>query len=859
MGGTSDAVWPFVGRESEMGQIQAAVAHRGARAVIITAPAGAGKTRLLLEATTAVGLSPLRIQATPGASTIPLGALAEIIELDHHSPVVTQSAFRSMEIAVENAGGVVVVDDIPLLDSHTSDILQRLADKKHLTLLATARSGVPIPAWLEWLWLSDQTTHIELGPLGPTAIKELLTTIIEDLSPVEYETLAHDLAERTKGNSLFLRELLQALRSRLAAGESASIEAPPHLLRVLDARIGAPDSPARQVLSTVSVLGSLPISILASLCDRASIDESERGSWISVSEDGRRSVHPSHPLYGEAVLGAMTATERFAETERVSMRVLSDAGATANERLRATAALSAQGSVVERSHLVDGAQTAFASLDHSLAIELASRALDSGPCFDATLVLGAALSGAGRPEDAESAIRDALASAKDDDELARGAGRLSVHLVAHGGRIDEAAALLDEIEPLITDVSARSFLAADKAKLASIRGDLTNIDAGSFEGDDLAALNSAIVGAYAQAMAADPQNCMRTIERALPLAEAHRSILPWSSELVRFSATFAALCSHGPAAALREADAGLHQAAISTVPTVGTWAFLSGFSNAVGGNLQTACESLSHATSELVDHDLINARPIAIATKAWVLAQSGQSSKARDLIDTVLDAAVLDGRVRVQISVADAWCDFAETRTLNDATETKLLTATDQALETAQVLTAAIVLNELVRLGGASSAVDKMDKLAESTSRPWLISFVLERAKATASSNSRKMSELAASAATSWPVASAEMNHWLSIEAQRMGDEAATARHRFEAFRASEALGPLKPVTLIDVVDPLSAREREVAISVGAGLSNRAIAELGGVSVRTVENQVQNVYRKLGLSNRGELGAHFQN
>ena len=46
--------------------------------------------------------------------------------------------------------------------------------------------------------------------------------------------------------------------------------------------------------------------------------------------------------------------------------------------------------------------------------------------------------------------------------------------------------------------------------------------------------------------------------------------------------------------------------------------------------------------------------------------------------------------------------------------------------------------------------------------------------------------------------------------------------------------------------------------AVGAGLSTRAIAELGGVSVRTVENQVQNVYRKLGLSNRGELGDHFQ-
>lgn len=53
--------------------------------------------------------------------------------------------------------------------------------------------------------------------------------------------------------------------------------------------------------------------------------------------------------------------------------------------------------------------------------------------------------------------------------------------------------------------------------------------------------------------------------------------------------------------------------------------------------------------------------------------------------------------------------------------------------------------------------------------------------------------------------------------------------------------------------EPLSAREREIARLVRSGLANRQIAEHLHISVRTVENHVSRVLRKLRLSGRAEL------
>ena len=55
------------------------------------------------------------------------------------------------------------------------------------------------------------------------------------------------------------------------------------------------------------------------------------------------------------------------------------------------------------------------------------------------------------------------------------------------------------------------------------------------------------------------------------------------------------------------------------------------------------------------------------------------------------------------------------------------------------------------------------------------------------------------------------------------------------------------------MVAPLTRRERDIAELAAAGESSKVIADRLYLSVRTVNNHLQNVYSKLGVSSRRQL------
>ncbi|HET8758913.1 MAG TPA: helix-turn-helix transcriptional regulator, partial [Solirubrobacteraceae bacterium] len=64
-----------------------------------------------------------------------------------------------------------------------------------------------------------------------------------------------------------------------------------------------------------------------------------------------------------------------------------------------------------------------------------------------------------------------------------------------------------------------------------------------------------------------------------------------------------------------------------------------------------------------------------------------------------------------------------------------------------------------------------------------------------------------------------------------------------------------RPPTLLAAPEAaeLTPREREIALLAAGGESSRTIAARLVISVRTVDNHLQNAYRKLGVSRREDL------
>jgi DNA-binding CsgD family transcriptional regulator len=82
----------------------------------------------------------------------------------------------------------------------------------------------------------------------------------------------------------------------------------------------------------------------------------------------------------------------------------------------------------------------------------------------------------------------------------------------------------------------------------------------------------------------------------------------------------------------------------------------------------------------------------------------------------------------------------------------------------------------------------------------------------------------------------------------------ATAVRRQAVDMAEAAGGARTPALLLgDVIEPLSGREREVALLAAAGVASKDIAQRLFLSKRTVDSHLNRVYRKLGVTGREEL------
>jgi DNA-binding CsgD family transcriptional regulator len=81
------------------------------------------------------------------------------------------------------------------------------------------------------------------------------------------------------------------------------------------------------------------------------------------------------------------------------------------------------------------------------------------------------------------------------------------------------------------------------------------------------------------------------------------------------------------------------------------------------------------------------------------------------------------------------------------------------------------------------------------------------------------------------------------------------APHLAQAL-AREERPPVRPVAGVGLA-LLTAREQQVAAKVALAACDRDIARQLGVSPRTVQKHLQQIYRKLGLSSRAELMVHL--
>ncbi|MFI2373620.1 LuxR C-terminal-related transcriptional regulator [Streptomyces sp. NPDC018964] len=190
--------WPFTGREGELDLVRRSLTGPG-RGLVVTGPAGRGKTRLVTEAVR--GTDCARVTGTPGTRYLPFAAFTPLLP----EPVTLHHALRRL-----SGARTLFVDDAHLLDDASAALLHQLAVHGHTRLLVVVADGEPVPAAVSRLWTGELLPRLALPPLPRQDTARLLAA---GTDPAPEPLTANRLHRLCDGDLRLLRDLLDAVRA----------------------------------------------------------------------------------------------------------------------------------------------------------------------------------------------------------------------------------------------------------------------------------------------------------------------------------------------------------------------------------------------------------------------------------------------------------------------------------------------------------------------------------------------------------------------------------------------------------------------------------------------------------------------
>ncbi|MEV5355392.1 LuxR family transcriptional regulator [Streptomyces sp. NPDC052693] len=288
---TLEPTWPFAGREDELELVRRSLTG-GRRGMVVTGPAGCGKTRLVTEAVR--GTDCARAAGTPESRSIPFAAFAHLLP----EPVTLPRAVHLL------AGArTLLVDDAHLLDDASAALVHQLAVDGRVRLLVVARDGSRTPGAVSRLWTGELLPRLTLERLPEEETARLLTAGAGPLDPLTGRRL-RDLA---RGDLRLLRDLLGAVRTRLTpvpgTGERAwrgPVPLTPAVREHTAPVLGRACPRQRETLDRLAFAEPLPGD--PDGLDLDALEALESDGLVAV--DDRCAVRLAHPLYGPVLRAA---------------------------------------------------------------------------------------------------------------------------------------------------------------------------------------------------------------------------------------------------------------------------------------------------------------------------------------------------------------------------------------------------------------------------------------------------------------------------------------------------------------------------------------------------------------------------
>jgi DNA-binding CsgD family transcriptional regulator/tetratricopeptide (TPR) repeat protein len=872
--------WPLIGREVELANVAHGLEDPACGGVLLIGAAGVGKTRLGMDALRMAserGFVTRAIRATPGASEIPLAALAPLFpDLDLPSEPSAR-LFRAVRAAIDDLGGgqrpVVMVDDAQELDVASAALLDQLVAAADVFVLLTARSnelrGGDTAETVVGMWKDERILRIDLAPLDDAAMRELTVAALN--GAVDGATV-QALVGASAGNVLFLREVVQGGRASGALTNATGVwrltgplAGTSRLRDLIGARLVGLLDQEREALELIALAEPVALRLLASVVPLVDVEQLEARGLVELRPQDE--VGLVHPLYGEVLRSDLSPIRRQRLCRSLAEAAEGRGELRSSEMLRAAVWRLEGGDDIRPDLAVTAGRIAFQSGNYDLAVRLARSAWDADTETDEAnragevgLLLGEALDYAGRPEEADEVLAVASSATTDQRLTASLALRRASNLFRGLGRADDAEQVVEFAMRTITDPGSRRDLDALRANHLLLSGNVAEALEVSAPllaqpGDTAFAQASLDVGT-ALALAGRTTEAIQHTQQALAARLNIDDVAQLSAVAVYAVAQSLALCEAG-----RLAEAGtLAQAGYARSIELGVGSGQAWFASVLArvfvnqGRLGAASH-LFRETAHLFGEVSHPGQRWGLGGLALAAGQMGDRSTADWAIETLarMDASsptpmrLMDvDLARGRAWAAAAWGNLSRARAL-------LWDAVDLAERWGQLGSGATALHDLVRIGDRRHATKRLQAMAERVDGELMaarVSYARALDSGRPDDAADAVGRFEACGAMLFAAEAAAAESQLARE-QGMQRRAAEARAR--SARLLEACENARTPALSDTTVLLSNREREVALLAASGLTSRQIADRLFLSVRTVDNHLQRVYMKLGVTSRDGL------
>src|SRR6478609_7231914 len=826
-----------------MQTIGAAISDPGLVGILVSGPAGVGKSRIVREGLSSLasrGFEPRWAVGTMSARKLPLGAFAPWTESEGTDRLqLVRSVIDSVTSAPPGKTVILGVDDVHLLDELSAFVVHQIVQREAAKVVLTLREGESVPTEIYEIWRGGQFDRLDLQPLSAIETAELLSATLG--GPVDPDA-AIRLWKLTRGNALYLRNIVE---QEIADGRIQQQNGywqwigepimPRGLVELIEARFGALSQPVGEVIDALAVGEPLELNLMRRIADPDAIEEAHLRGLITVGEaDDGMEVRLAHPLYGEVRRSRSPETRLRRLRGQVAAELATAADSDNLRNVVRRASLSLDSDLTpDTDVLLKAAVGAVWLGDLRLADRLAKAAIRTDGSPRAYFLRAHALSWLPAGQEADAVLAELSHSKLTDDDRGRLAYQRALNTLWALGDAPRAKKIIDDAaRGSAPRIWIDAFLTVYWFALDQPQEALQASK--SLVLEDLPAVAGAETAWALAVMLAD------TGHTAEAVADAHVSALLLAGQF-----------ENGLEVAQRVREQGAEMPGAAQL--VGT--AIAGRAALFAGRLDEACARLGNAAPALsASGNAMGWGYRYHIPYATALAMRGATDEAAAVLAALAKTRRPFRKLDYERSLARAWLAAGQ-GALTEAIST-MLAAAETAAANGQFAAELMCLQTATQFGNRSCA-PRLGELEEIVEGP----RVRLAARFAAAPGGGDGAELAV----------------LSEEFEEMGDLIAAvdaSAHAAIAYRrldlrgsalgcstradalAEQCGGAVTPVLRqASQPLPLTDREFEIVVLLGEGLSSPAIAQRLTLSARTVEGHIYRAMTKTGATSREELAA----